>query len=268
MEDNKKDIQKDSQGQLTVAHFESYFAYLYKKTDKVSTAIFMVTDSMSDSDDLKKTIRSSALELMSLTKTGSFSRTMDTQRILQDILLNFHKLQSLIDLSGTMDYVSPMNAEILVREISNIIDSASQKRDEYHNVFGYKASPSFVLDTSIFKVEEENFLNTSVAGKGHMSFTNIKDNKTSKPQVKRHIESSSISRNNQNSIPKKDRRLQIMELIKDKKNATIKDISLVMKDCSEKTIQRELADMILGGVLDRKGERRWSTYSLKNEGNQ
>ncbi len=263
MEDNKKDIKKDTERHLTVADFESYFSYLYKKTDKIATAVFMVTDTMNEGDDLKKTIRQSALELMSLTKAGSFSRTIDTQKVIQDILLNFYKLQSLIELSGTMDYISEMNASILVKEISNTIKGSEVKRDEYHKTFGYKVSSSFVLDENIFGVEEEA-LKDNVPYKGHMSFINKNNIGQLKSPQKKQNESFVLKQERQNNESKKDRREQIMELIKDKKNATIKDLSLIMKDCSEKTIQRELSDMILKGVLDRKGERRWSTYSLKD----
>jgi len=52
------------------------------------------------------------------------------------------------------------------------------------------------------------------------------------------------------------------ESIKDKKKASIKDISLTIRGVSEKTIQRELQALIAEGEVSREGERRWSTYSL------
>lgn len=59
-----------------------------------------------------------------------------------------------------------------------------------------------------------------------------------------------------------DRRDAILSVIKNKKKASIKDLSLVIRDVSEKTIQRELLSLISLGVVMREGERRWSTYSL------
>ena len=44
---------------------------------------------------------------------------------------------------------------------------------------------------------------------------------------------------------------------------TSKDFSFFVKDCSEKTIQRQLLDLVKEGVLKKDGERRWSRYSLK-----
>jgi predicted HTH transcriptional regulator len=58
------------------------------------------------------------------------------------------------------------------------------------------------------------------------------------------------------------RRERILSIIKDKGEATIKDVSSVITDCSEKTIQRELMSLISEGVLVKEGERRWSIYKL------
>jgi len=66
-------------------------------------------------------------------------------------------------------------------------------------------------------------------------------------------------------VKKDNRRVKILELVSKKSGLTIKDFSEVIKDCSEKTIQRELVELVDQGVLVRFGERRWSTYSLKNQ---
>jgi hypothetical protein len=60
----------------------------------------------------------------------------------------------------------------------------------------------------------------------------------------------------------RSRRERILDIIKDRGEATIKDISTIVTDCSEKTIQRELIDMIKDNVILRDGERRWSKYKL------
>ncbi len=59
-----------------------------------------------------------------------------------------------------------------------------------------------------------------------------------------------------------DRRERIKTIIEAKGEATIRDISLIITDISEKTIQRELQSMIDGNIVKRQGERRWSKYSL------
>jgi len=62
---------------------------------------------------------------------------------------------------------------------------------------------------------------------------------------------------------KTNRKDNIIKLFKKGEDLMIKDISHKISDCSEKTIQRELIALVAAGVLKKKGERRWSRYSLK-----
>lgn len=59
-----------------------------------------------------------------------------------------------------------------------------------------------------------------------------------------------------------DRAARIKTVLEAKPAATIKDISEVITDVSEKTIQRELNSLIEKGQVVREGERRWSKYSI------
>jgi len=60
----------------------------------------------------------------------------------------------------------------------------------------------------------------------------------------------------------KDRRAIILGLLQRKDRITVKDVANVIKDCSDKTLQRELLALVGQGVLVKEGERRWSTYRL------
>ncbi|MCA9362409.1 hypothetical protein KC906_03455 [Candidatus Kaiserbacteria bacterium] len=59
-----------------------------------------------------------------------------------------------------------------------------------------------------------------------------------------------------------DRADRIKTVLEAKPQATVKDISEVITDVSEKTIQRELNSLIERGEVVREGERRWSRYSV------
>jgi DeoR/GlpR family transcriptional regulator of sugar metabolism len=54
----------------------------------------------------------------------------------------------------------------------------------------------------------------------------------------------------------------VLEFIKGHNNISIKDIALNINGCSEKTIQRELINLINDGKIKKTGERRWSRYSI------
>jgi predicted HTH transcriptional regulator len=61
---------------------------------------------------------------------------------------------------------------------------------------------------------------------------------------------------------KEDRMQNIITILRKQSSATIKDFSAMATECSEKTIQRLLIEMVQSGVLKRNGSRRWSRYSI------
>ncbi len=63
-------------------------------------------------------------------------------------------------------------------------------------------------------------------------------------------------------VDRLNRKTSILNFIKQNKEAQIKDILTYIGDCSEKTIQRELNELIKDGLLKKEGDRRWSKYSL------
>ncbi len=64
------------------------------------------------------------------------------------------------------------------------------------------------------------------------------------------------------SVKKNSRQSVIIGLLKRKKEIMIKDVSPLISGCSEKTIQRELSEMVTAGILKKMGEKRWTRYTL------
>lgn len=62
---------------------------------------------------------------------------------------------------------------------------------------------------------------------------------------------------------KHSRRDQILALFTKGVDLGIKDITARVKGCSEKTIQRELNNLVFDKVITRIGEKRWSRYMLR-----
>lgn len=54
---------------------------------------------------------------------------------------------------------------------------------------------------------------------------------------------------------KEQRQRNILDILKGQGNLTIKDFSRVMTDCSEKTIQRELIELVNKGVVRKEGKK-------------
>jgi DNA-binding transcriptional ArsR family regulator len=74
---------------------------------------------------------------------------------------------------------------------------------------------------------------------------------------------SPISKGHVTDIAQSDtRQSAILDIVRSKGTVYIKDISMVIRDVSEKTIQRALSKLVGEGILEKRGERRWTAYSL------
>jgi Fic family protein len=131
-----------------------------------------------------------------------------------------------------------------------------------------KSTPVFSLPPEFFEVgissndlhsaRKEEFLPSNF-NKGHYkghspSFDLTQKTSQGQNQINRKDKEQSVNTNN--------RKEMILNIIKQNKEVTIRDITSVITDCSEKTIQRDLSALVASGVLKREGERRWSKYAL------
>ncbi len=161
------------------------------------------------------------------------------------ILADIFSLLSAVRLAATQQFIANENSTILVQEYERLAEKIAG---------GTRLSP-FVNDSDFA-------LPSLPAGEGLMALmpTNVEvpqqiPVKDIKGQTKGQSEKPAVSQG-QNK-----RTGLILEFVRKHKNVSIKDISKVIRDVSEKTIQRELALLIQQGLIEKRGERRWSIYS-------
>lgn len=233
------------------------YEFANKKTEKLVTALYMVTDCMETDDALKEKLRLLGVQLLSDTFKLSTLLPAEKHTQINLSLTHIYEILSLIEIAGTIGYISEMNTDILKREFGILIEEfkSHQSKDKHF---------PFVLDEQMFdlpvkSLEKEN-LSLSVFNRGNdikkthsMSFTN---KRTENNVLNKHLPYIDYKK------VKSERVEKIMSIIKDKKEASIKDISLPFTDCSEKTIQRELNDLIEKGQIKKIGAKRWSRYQI------
>ena len=237
--------------------------YINKKTEKIVTALYMVTDCMDTDDALKTRIRILGVELLSDMYELSNLLPVEKRDHISFTLSHVKEMLSLIEISYTIGFISEMNSVILKREISAL------SKELQINLANDKHF-TFTLDEKMFDLP-------SYDGKEFNPNNPIKD--FSNRQLDKRTSSTmsfinnrmsvikGLSKNHSNTMSKEERSTKILSFIKDKKNIpssldgfSIKDISTSFDDCSEKTIQRELNSLIVSGKIKKIGAKRWSRY--------
>ena len=240
------------------------YDFANKKTEKLVTALYMVTDCMETEDALKDKLRLLGVDLLS--HIYKLSTLLPTEKHIQiGVSLNYiYEILSFIEISNTIGYISDMNTGILKKEFHILADELKAHLPKEMHF-------PFTLDEKMFQVSKD-FLKTSTlsfnnnlnlsaqTGKrtNNMSFIN---NKTNNHVLYKTLETVDYKK------LKLERSEKIISIIKDKASsldggASIKDISGSFIDCSEKTIQRELNDLIEKGQIKKIGNKRWSRYSV------
>lgn len=229
------------------------FNFINKKTEKLVTALYMVTDCMEREDAIKDKLRHLGVEFLSdVWKISTANQTDKRARISTSISLA-KEIVSFVEIASTMYFISEMNSSILKKEF-NLIISVFEEEISKDKHF------TFTLNENLFEVGDLTRNDTNQS-------QNIKDKNLSHNTM-------SLKNPATNYVPKKssqaaisvqdkqDRSNKILSLIKDKKEVSIKDISTAFDNCSEKTIQRELNSLVSKGHIKKTGAKRWSKYQL------
>lgn len=245
-------IYKDSHLLDDVFVKDEEIKFIFKKTEKIVKAIYLISNFFSVSEPLKWNLRQSSLKLLKAVMSFNQSSLAGKEKFASSLNANVLELASFLDITYQSGFITQMNYEILNYEINKLglgINNYLKERLVSNKTpFNNKA---FFVEKSKNDIKDTNINNLS---KRHQEYDNVfYKNVANKPLNQNKSENSSSNK----------RQEDIINLIKNKEEVSVKDISLIISDCSEKTLQRELLKMVKDGVLEKKGERRWSRYSLK-----
>ena len=216
--------------------------FIYKKAERLAKAIHLVAPAFAGSVSLRNRIDAIAIGLVDAAMLPpATARTALSRELLA--------LSSLLSIARTSDILSSMNAEIITREAHALLKEVAAYED-----------PRLFLDESptLSGIAKSASKKEALPRPHSRPVTPKRVIPASTATDKGHIKDiEGIS-----DIRIKDRSEAILSVIRNKGNASIKDISTIVRGVSEKTIQRELLLLITAGMVLKQGERRWSTYSL------
>lgn len=248
------------------------YVFLYKKAEKLSSALYMVTNFVSEDETLRSLLRDKSINVFSeiahlqkLSLTGHKSlRTNDSiksrHNSLQTILSGITEIISFLEILHSSGLISEMNFMILRREYIEIGTLIKNRKDDI-------ATGDMHLEKDFLDVPD--LYRTYSLRQGATNKTkSIKDTVDQVKDITKDIKKPQKIKTSTPKIIKTaivrhgNRRNIILELLQNKSFITIKDTADAIKGCSTKTLQRELLSLVSEGILKKKGERRWSTYSL------
>lgn len=237
--------EKDKGQQLEVLSYLSkgnqFVLYVFRKISKVSQAVYIVTDLVKDVEPIKWTLRKVASDM------ASFKYFLDEQRVFYDLERMLLELEGLLGFARNAKVLSDMNGAILLDQIKILV---IEMRDAKSAGQFYKS-----IEPSFFDTEKPVY-------KGHNVLYDFY-NQTATPKMSlKPTPAVSKLQHQFHSQDKGHRKDEMLKIIKAKGAVMIKDITELIKDCSEKTIQRELLSMVQAGILRKIGEKRWSRYTL------
>lgn len=228
-------------GYKTLFSDNTYLMHVHKKSHGISRAIYLITDFFDNREPIKARMRQLAIDLVEQVLSLSIQPSPERKSLLDNLIKTNLTLISFSEIAMFSGIESQMNHTVLCAEIQSLM-SVIEERE-----MPSRLGKHFVLDESFFSKENKHEVHVDhpvVAKKIHTQ--NHPSTEGSDTSDKR----------------KSERRNAILNIIKSKVNASIKDIAEGVVGCSEKTVQRELLDMVASGLLKKEGERRWSRYAL------
>lgn len=230
--------------------------YLYKKAERLAKAIHLISPAFLEAPALKDRIERIAIGLVD----ASVLPPMASREALSRELLALSSILSIARTSGTL---SSMNADLIVREAHLLLSE----------IVGYE-EPRLVLDeipslaslakaSAVSESRERNGLR-SVARVTYDPSLDTQEAPEHKGQSKGHVKDTNNAEvsSREKGTGNGARRDSILAVLQSKGPSYIKDISMIVRDVSEKTIQRELSALVAEGLVNRKGDRRWTTYEV------
>jgi hypothetical protein len=272
-------------------NFESLFHKMTDKADRIYNAVFLLTKYVSHKNmtDRLQYLGVDFLEMSYMLHPREYEHHDHVTSELTYVLKELKALTGGIVILGIF---SPESKQLFDREIDLFIETIQNYARSYADYYkkengivspifdegffggkidflGLSTSPSQdrIGGDSIQKSPTQQSHSNQYLLEKH-TLSNKKENTTPAHKMtdRKNLSDNSIRHSTENSIgqknviKKENRKEKIISFIKSKDQARLSDILNHIGDCSEKTIQRELNDLIDGGYLRKQGERRWSTY--------
>lgn len=273
-DEGSKNVEKYSNNNSS----EHVFYTMAHRAERISSGLHLISTCIPQSAPLRNDICRYALRVVKKIYMAMSYEPRDQVYILREIQHHQEYLLSLIRIAKNMGYISEMNATIadtaldnFLKQITHHIHVLSHYDYRHHDNM---ATPAIDREVLLGILNEASTATSSLPPSVSKKIKEIISQKTtlqttkrqeSKGHDKRHFPITTSSIENVVMNPSKERRDKIYDIIATKQSVTIKDIATRITGCSEKTLQRDLLAMINDNIIEKQGDKRWSTYHIKDK---
>lgn len=232
--------------------------YLYKKAERLAKAIHLISPAFEDSLPMKERLDRIKIGLVD-------ASTLPPSRARDALARELLTLSSLLAMARSGGVLSAMNADLIITEAHQLLAEAAGYEDPRIALDDVPSIAALAKSSTAGTDAREAARLRSLARVTYDADLDAAEEGSDKGQSKGQVKDSpATSAKKQGPVPAavSPRRESILAVLGAKGPSYIKDISLVVRDVSEKTIQRELSQLVLEGLVTRKGDRRWTTYEL------
>jgi hypothetical protein len=215
--------------------------YIYRKAERLAKAIHLITPAFRNSPALRDRMDQVAIGLVD---AAILPPSEARDRLSRELLA----LSSVLSIARSGGLLSSMNAELIGREAHHLLQEVASYEEP--RLFLEEAPTLAALAKDMSAQPSPRRNETSLPAHREQRATR-RESASTKGQAKGQSPEKTI-----------DRREAILSILRSKGPSYIKDISTVIRDVSEKTIQRELQSLVESGEVTRTGERRWTTYAI------
>ncbi|MEK7184699.1 MAG: hypothetical protein AAB683_01000 [Patescibacteria group bacterium] len=117
--------------------------YIVKKSERIVSAIYLITDSIKDSDFLKWEIREEAIHFVSNSIIFGSSMLVEKDYAYKSVISSADKIISLMIIAELSLIISSMNSKIVINEIKMFIEYVEKSKTIENEMFGYILSDSY-----------------------------------------------------------------------------------------------------------------------------
>jgi hypothetical protein len=237
---NTKDMVINDTSYQKLVNNDDYYRHIFKKTEKIISVVFYILNN-TDTDKRSETHIGNIAGKAHFAHENALRslevKLANSKEVLEQFAQALIALDSTLRIASASGVVSQEVLQVVASEIDTVLRSLGQ-------YIANDASVASMFSSQISPSTKRTATGTSPTTSAPNRALTATPSGSVKPSV----------------AP--DRRTRIQTILEAKGEATIKDISEIVTDCSEKTLQRELNAMIEESIVKRQGERRWSKYSI------